>query len=166
MFTLALGFIKKLFSSGTSYLFLGIIILIGMFIFFNSNVILSKFGFETTTNLKYELGKSQKDLDTAAKVNENLNKTLDTVIENNTKQVAKIEEVNKTKIKVVEKVNKVTKERATISKETEKTLEEKISVTDTTITLPIEEINQLSTININTLHSAFNDLGFNSPLTS
>jgi len=58
---LALFFKNKVFSLSGSFILIFIAIF-ALFLFSNTNTILSKFGFETTTNLKAELVKSQEDL--------------------------------------------------------------------------------------------------------
>lgn len=62
MFTAALAFLKgKLFSQAGSFL-LPIVGLLAVFLIWNSDLIMSKFGFETTTNLKAEVTRLQGEV--------------------------------------------------------------------------------------------------------
>ena len=70
-------FIKDKMFKGTGLIITIFGCIFALFLFSNSNVILSKFGFETTTTLKSNLTKTQGELKTAVVVNNNLNKTLD-----------------------------------------------------------------------------------------
>lgn len=59
--------------AGYAGIFIGIFaLIIGVFIWSNSSVILSKFGFETATNLKAEVTRLQGELETAQRINKNL----------------------------------------------------------------------------------------------
>lgn len=157
MFTaISLFFKEKVFTlTGTFIIIFASIFAI--FLIFNSNVILSKFGFETTTTLKSELTKSQKDLERLADINRSNMDTLDTVTKTHKKEVELIETYIKDKDIVTSKVTKIISDRKTESKPIETIVNEKITVTDTTIVLPLEEYNKLSEKNIEALHKAYEE---------
>lgn len=148
-------FIKeKLFSTAGSFLLIFAII-ISVFVFSNTNVILSKFGFETTTNLKSELTQSQNDLKAAVLVNEDLNKTIETMKEvsklNQEVLVEKFKETEEVKVKV-EEIKKTRNEKV---KPFVKVLDEKTVITKETVTFPVEEYNKVSMENIVAINKAY-----------
>jgi phenylalanyl-tRNA synthetase alpha subunit len=165
MFTAIALFLKNKLFSGSGMFILGFVAIIGMFLVYNSDTILEKFGFETKATLASKLTSSQKDLTTATDINRNLNKTIDTLQTVHQKEVETIVLVNKQKEKTQETVRVVTEKRKTSSKATQDELERKTITTDTTTTLPIAEYNQLSLDNISSIHDAFNQLGFQSELS-
>ena len=165
MFTLIFSFLKSTLFSTTG-LFVSIFTLvIGSFLFYNSDTILDKFGFETKATLKGELSKSQKDLETAVGVNKNLNVVIGQIEENKVKTVETLETFVVEKTKAQKKVNVVIAKRAKEVKSPQEALEQKTVVTDTTITIPIKEANEISKINITALNEVFASLEL-SPISS
>lgn len=162
MFTaISLFFKNKLFSTSGLFI-LGFVGIILMFFMYNSDTILERFGFETKATLAAKLSDSQKDLETATNVNQNLNTTIDTLQTSHQREVETIVTVNKKKEQVRAIAQTVTEKRKVSSQTTQQEVDRKTIITDTTITIPIEEYNQLSQINITSIRDAFNQLGFQS----
>jgi len=148
---------EKLFSTAGIFLLIFAAIF-AVFIFSNSNVILSKFGFETTTTLKAEVTRLDGELKTLKDINEKLNKTIaDQTAVHDAKLKGVIEnfkEQEKARLTVtVIKTKKEIKDRDTI-----KELEKKTVQTDTEITMPLAELNKLSESNITSLNDAYSSL--------
>ncbi len=151
---LALFFKNKVFNLSGSFILIFIAIF-ALFLFSNTNTILSKFGFETTTNLKAELVKSQEDLKKLAEINTNLNNLILQTNERHKRELEAIRSVEEEK-KVIDKaITEVVEIRKVLAKPVQKKLIEKTVATETTITIPIEEYNQLSEQNIDSIHAAF-----------
>jgi hypothetical protein len=150
--------VKKSFSLTGVFISIFIII-IAIFIFSNTNVILSKFGFETTTTLKGELVRTQQELARLAELNNSLNKT---ILENDRihqEEILTLESMYKEKEVVKKTVSSTIEKRKEKANPIQKKLNDKTVTTDTTITVPIEEYNKLSEQNIDSIHSAFESLG-------
>jgi uncharacterized membrane protein YgaE (UPF0421/DUF939 family) len=148
-------FSKKLFS--TTGIFISILIaIVAVFIFFNSNVILSKFGFETTTTLKAELVRTQEELKKAKEINDNLNKTIENLKNIHENEVKTIVEFYKEKEIAKDTITTISKKKEIRDREIIKKIDEKLSQTETTITVPIIEYNQLSESNIDALNEVYN----------
>jgi len=154
-------FSEKVMSSAG--IFIGIFaLIIAVFIYSNSNVILSKFGFETTTNLKSEVTRLQGELQTAQKINQDLNRNMVEMQDRHKAEIKAIVDAQKereeVKNRIIEiKTKKELKDKATIEK-----LNSKIVVTPTEITIPIAEYDQLSANNIDSMNEVFDSL-FPSP---
>lgn len=155
MFSALPLFLKnKVFSLSGSFILIFIAIF-ALFLFSNTNTILSKFGFETTTNLKAELVKSQEDLKKLAEINTNLNNLIVQTNERHKRELEAIRSVEEEK-KVIDKaITEVVEIRKVLAKPVQKKLIQKTVTTETTITIPIEEYNQLSEQNIDSIHAAF-----------
>lgn len=154
---LALFFKNKVFSLSGSFILIFMAIF-ALFLFSNTNTILSKFGFETTTNLKAELVKSQEDLKKLAEINTNLNNLIVQTNERHKRELEAIRSVEEEK-KVIDKaITEVVEIRKVLAKPVQKKLIQKTVTTETTITIPIEEYNQLSEQNIDSIHAAFAEL--------
>jgi len=121
MWSLILNFIKNKLFSNVGVFFLIFIGIFSIFIFFNSNIILSKFGFETTTNLKAELTRTQEELKRLQNININLNKQIEELNKNKEKETATIvkyiekKDINKEKSNFIikkkeEKIQKIIKQ--------------------------------------------------------
>lgn len=158
MLTAFFLFIKTKLFSITGIFFLIFAAIFAIFIFFNSNVILSKFGFETTTTLKAEVTRLDGELKQLKETNDSLNK----VIETN-------DRLHKIKIKnIIENFKEQEKARKTVAdikskkeikdRDIIKELEKKIVTTDKEITMPLEELNILSASNIDSLNETYSSL--------
>lgn len=141
----------------TTGIFIGIFaIIFGVFLFSNSNVILSKFGFETATNLKAEVTRLQGELETAQRVNKGLKDDLAAQETRHKAEIKAIVDAGKDREKIKDdiiniKTKKEAKDKATIAELNKKTI-----VTDTTITMPIAEYDQLSSSNADSINEAYN----------
>lgn len=161
MLTLLSGFVKKYLSTNTG-IFISIFVgIIAIFIFFNFNTILSKFGFETTTTLKALLVKSQEDLKRATEINKDLNNTIDRLKNSNKNKLESVTGFYKEKEELSKKALNISKRKSSKDRELIKNLEGKITKTKDTITISVAEYNELSKSNINILNetydSFFND---------
>jgi len=158
MWTTILSFIKgKLFSN--SGIFLSIFgILFILFLYSNSNVVLSKFGFETTTTLKSQLTKAQADLVTLKSVNDDLNNTIKQLNDNHARDIKAMNELQVNKEISKEVITFVTRKKKDVENKVEKSLNDNSIYTLTTVTLPLKEVNELSSNNINSLNETYTKL--------
>lgn len=137
-------------------IFIGIFaIIIGVFIFSNSNVILSKFGFETATNLKAEVTRLQGELETAQRVNKDLQSNLAAQETRHKAEIKALVESAKEREKIQNDIIEAKKKKEARDKATIEQLNKKTVVTDTTITIPIAEYDQLSASNADTINEVF-----------
>lgn len=158
MLTAIFSFIKsKLFSTSGVFLLIFAAI-ISIFIFFNSNIILSKFGFETTTTLKSELTRTQSELEQLKSINNDLNNNIKLVEDRYKKQLLAITTLQEEKIAMENKVNTIVKTYTTTKNKLNKDIKVKVQESPTDITLPIEEINQLSVNNISAINTVYSEL--------
>ena len=137
-------------------IFIGIFaIIIGVFIFSNSNVILSKFGFETATNLKAEVTRLQGELETAQRVNKDLQTNLAAQETRHKAEIKALVDSAKEREKIQSDIIEAKKKKEAKDKATIEQLNKKTVVTDTTITIPIAEYDQLSASNADTINEVF-----------
>lgn len=137
-------------------IFIGIFaIIIGVFIFSNSNVILSKFGFETATNLKAEVTRLQGELETAQRVNKDLQNNLAAQETRHKAEIKALVESAKEREKIQNDIIEAKKKKEARDKATIEQLNKKTVVTDTTITIPIAEYDQLSASNADNINEVF-----------
>lgn len=137
-------------------IFIGIFaIIIGVFIFSNSNVILSKFGFETATNLKAEVTRLQGELETAQRVNKDLQSNLAAQETRHKAEIKALVESAKEREKIQNDIIEAKKKKEARDKATIEQLNKKTVVTDTTITIPIAEYDQLSASNADNINEVF-----------
>ena len=130
--------------------------IIGGFLFYNSNTILEKFGFETRTSIKAELTKTQGQLTQAQDSNKDLVqkiKELERVKKEHEQAIIDYEEEKKQANKTIEEIKNKKKEN---SKKATENLNSKTQVTDTTITVPKQDYDEASRENIRAIHEAFN----------
>ena len=154
---ISLFFKEKVFSS-TGILISIFAIIFSVFLFSNSDIILSKFGFETTSTLKSNLTKAQGDIDKLIKVNEDLSKAYDDLKKAHELKTKLLEEAQKEKLKVEIDTKKIEEKHAPIQKEIKKTIKEKVKKTSTEVTYPIEELNKLSKANVDEINETFQSL--------
>ncbi len=136
--------------------FIGIFaLIIGVFVWSNSNVILSKFGFETTTNLKSEVTRLQGELETAQRINKGLKDDLAAQETRHKAEIKAIVDAGKEREQVKDKIIEIKTKKELKDKSTIEQLNKKIVITPTEITIPIAEYDQLSTSNIESVQEAF-----------
>jgi len=154
--------IKTFFTNrvlSTSGIFIGIFaIIIAVLVLSNASIILSKFGFETTANLKAEVATLQAELEQTKQINNRLNEDLaNQTLRHKAELSAVTESVRERRVvrdRIVEViVAKEVEDKAVIAE-----LTDKMVITPTEITIPIEEYNQLSTNNINSINEVFDSL--------
>ena len=137
-------------------IFIGIFaIIIAVFIFSNSNVILSKFGFETATNLKAEVTRLQGELRTAQRINQDLQRDMKDQEVRHKAELQAIVDASKEREKIKDKIIEVKAKKEIRDKATIEQLNKKIIVSETEITIPIAEYDQLSSSNIDSLNEVF-----------
>jgi hypothetical protein len=158
MITAIMLFLKEKLFSGAGIFIMIFAAIFAVFIFSNSNVILSKFGFETTTTLKAEVTRLDGELKQLKATNDELNKTIESqkTIHNKELELIKsnFKEQQAVKDKVIEiKTKKEVKDRDTIKK-----LQKETVANDETITMPTAEVNKMSLSNITSLHDTFDSL--------
>ena len=145
-------FIKNKVFSTTGVFFLIFAAIFSVFLFSNSNVILSKFGFETTTNLKAELTRTQEELKTLQAINNNLNKQIEELNKVKEKETNVIVEYVEKKDSTKEKTNNIIKKKKEKVQETV----DQISTTQSTENAKIIELqDKISEENIIALNEAF-----------
>lgn len=149
-------FVKNKMFSGTGLIVTIFGLIFAVFLFSNANVILTKFGFETTTTLKSELVKSQGALQNAVAVNTGLNKTVDKVLDHGAKKEAALTESFKEREKVKDTVTTIRQHRADSVKEATHVLDSQTTVSDEVIKIPTAEYNKASEANITSINDAFN----------
>lgn len=146
-------------SISTSTIFIGIFGLIfSIFLFSNTSVILSKFGFETSTELKGKLTKAHEQLKAAKLENDSYKLEVERLKKLTAENNKAISEANKETNKTVAVVDKVQKDRATKKKDATKVVDDKTVVTDTEIIIPAQEYNELSAANIDSINSTYDQL--------
>ena len=158
MFTAIGLFLKTKMFSGTGLIVTIFGLIFAVFLFSNSNIILSKFGFETTTTLKSDLTKTQGELATAAGINNNLNKTLDKVTDNAARKEEAVVESFEERAAVKETIAVIKKTKAEKTKDLNHVLDTQTAVTPTVTTLPTVEYNKASEANIDSVNEAYNKL--------
>lgn len=137
-------------------IFIGIFaIIIAVFIFSNSNVILSKFGFETATNLKAEVTRLEGELRTAQRINQDLQRDMKDQEVRHKAELQAIVDASKEREKIKDKIIEVKAKKEIRDKATIEQLNKKIIVSETEITIPIAEYDQLSSSNIDSLNEVF-----------
>ena len=151
-------FLKDKVFSGTGLIVTLFTLILAVFLFSNSNVILSKLGFETTTTLKANLVKTEGALHSAVTINDGLVKTVDKVINNSIKKEEVLVESFVEREQVKQTVATVNKTKTNKVKEVVRVLEQETKITDTVITIPAAEYNKASEANIDSLHDAFDKL--------
>ena len=159
---LGLSFKEKVFSMTGVFLMIFAVI-IGSFLFFNSNTILEKFGFETRTSIKAELTKTQGQLTQAQDTNKELVdkiKELERVKKEHEQAIIDYETQKAKDKKTIDDILTKKKEN---SKKATQNLDNKTQITDTTITVPKQDYDDASRENIRAIHAAFDSLFPESP---
>lgn len=155
MYTILLKFIKdKVFSSSGIFILMFVSIIM-VFLFSNTDTILSKFGFETKTTLKGELVQAKADLRLLKTYNEDLTTQINS-LENNQKLTVEIlEGYFEKKEQTKETVDEVIANRDKVEKDNRLTLKTATVITESTITMPKANYERASKSNIEALHHAF-----------
>lgn len=160
MFGLSLlfGSLKSKFFNLTTMFLGGMLLLISVFILFNGDTVLSKFGFETKTNLKAQVVSTKKDLNAVVLANAELEeaardqKVIQGVIIDMVEKVAE----EKVKVAIV-----VSESKESVRKTTQPVIEKikrENPSTSTFVTVSKEDSNKISEAVIVSLHSVYDDL--------
>lgn len=155
MYTAILKFIKDKLFSPSGIVLLGFGSIIFLFLVYNGDTILSKFGFETKSSLKGDLVQAKADLKTLREVNEDLVFKIDVLEANRQVTVEILEELYNKKAQTKDTVTEVLKQRDQQEIENRKTLKAATVVTETTVTMPKVNYERASRSNIEALHNAF-----------
>ena len=140
----------------TTGIFIGIFaLIISVFIFSNSNVILSKFGFETATNLKSEVTRLEGELRTAQKVNQDLQRDMTAQETRHKAELKAVVDASKEREQIKDKIIEVKSKKELKDKAIIEQLNKKTVTTATEITIPIAEYDQLSANNIDSVNEVF-----------
>lgn len=153
------SFFSRLFggdnNSLTTIFILIFALLIVILVVSNANVILSKFGFETTTQLKAELVRTQEELKRAKEINDNLNNTLTQIQLEFERSRQIISELVAEKEALTKRAEEILKQKNDREKVLIAELKRKTTTTSNIITYPKEELNKLSESNIVALQEAY-----------
>lgn len=141
----------------TIFLFI-LVGLLAIFLFSNTNVILSKMGFETTTTLKSQLTKTQGEVSKLVEVNKSNVEELKLERKQNEELKKQLKQLDEVKEKAKDKINEINVRKTKKMAPLMVSLESKEVITKDTITLPRYEIDQLSSIKIDQIHEVFNTL--------
>lgn len=168
MWTTILSFFKgKVFSEAGS-LILPLVIILAVFVIWNSDSILTKFGFETTSSLRTKVGTLESQLEQLKEVNKKLKSDIEltehskTISEEVVSELCSIKEETKVKVDTVIDRRKVEAERI---KETYKevkveknTSEVSVKTESHTVQLPMTRSDALSHNNIKSINEAYDEL--------
>lgn len=128
-----------------------IVLILLYFLLTNTSVILSKFGFETTTTLKAELIQSQNDLKRLSEVNANLNTAIDTLQKTAKKNSEAIASSAKEKQTVQTKTDSSLQKYTDKTREIKKNLESKPAASAEVE----QEVDKLSAANIALINEVY-----------
>jgi len=162
MFTTILTFLKSNLFTRNGVFVLGLLAFIAVFLVFNSEQILTKLGFQTRTAAVIELAQTQADLQTAVRVTEELNVAIEQIQQVHREERVAVRAVAQERQTIQRQVTRVIEERKVEAEPVEKVVEAKTILTETTITLPRSEYDQLSKQNITSIHAAFQSLNLSS----
>jgi hypothetical protein len=154
---IGLFFKEKLFN--LTGIVIGIFVLIfSLFLFYNSDMIMTKLGFETKTNLRAQIVEVSGKLKAAEEDNATLRSAIATLEFEHKAQLAALQKSYDESEKARNVVEKKLAEYKTKSEGVKKVIKEKTVTTDTTITIPIAESKVLSEMNADLIHSTFDQL--------
>lgn len=147
----------RLFSQ--SGIFLAVLVgFLLLFIIPNTDTILSKFGFETKTNLKGDLVATQKDLKTAVETNKSLVSTGKIQEENHQSAMTVVTGNAEAKVETEKKVETINKKANKVVQPAIASLKMTQVITPTTITLDKIKVDEVSKANIDALNETFDEL--------
>ena len=157
MFNLLLNFIKNKVFTPTGTFYLVFIVIFATFLLFNTNVILSKLGVETTTNLKARLVTAQQQLQVAQSTNKVLNDRLTTLQAETSKQLKAVEELHQQEKATEKRVDVILRNKQSSTQTTITSLKKKTVTTSETIQIPIQEYDSLLAENIDTISRTYDE---------
>lgn len=140
----------RLFNLPTMFV-LGMVGLIAFVLLTNSDTVLSKFGFETTSTLKAELARTQAELDRLAKVNQELIDSIEEIKRTQQAQIEALSNFYKEEESKKTATVQIVETKQTKIKDLNKKVAAKTKSTKDTVTLPTQELNNISETNISAL---------------
>ena len=140
----------RLFNLPTMFV-LGMVGLIAFVLLTNSDTVLSKFGFETTSTLKAELARTQSELDRLAKVNQELIDSIEEIKRTQQAQIEALSNFYKEEESKKTATIQIVETKQTKIKDLNKKVAAKTKSTKDTVTLPTQELNNISETNISAL---------------
>lgn len=153
---MVLTILKSLLSKDVVIFILIILAVIGVFVFSNSETILTGLGYETTASVKAQLARTQSELEQAKAINDSLIATINDQETRHKNEMVAVVQSQKDKDGINAKAVDMLKKKQLADKDIIQQLKDKIKLSDTEITLPIDEYNKLSLNNINTLKETYN----------
>lgn len=158
-------FLKNKIFSVTGVLITAMVLLIGSLVWSNSDTILSKFGFETKTNLKGSLVKAQEDLKTAVDSNKRLNDELKEKERYNQQLLKELEYLENDKIAMSKEIEEIKKGRSTKVAPKVNQFKKDTVMTDKTVTVPVDLLDEISADNLQSVQEAYDRLFSGAPVT-
>ena len=140
----------RLFNLPTMFV-LGMVGLIAFVLLTNSDTVLSKFGFETTSTLKAELARTQSELDRLAKVNQELIDSIEEIKRTQQAQIEALSNFYKEEESKKTATIQIVETKQTKIKDLNKKVAAKTKSTKDTVTLPTQDLNSISETNISAL---------------
>ena len=151
-------FLKDKVFSVAGILITAMVVLIGSLVWSNSDTILSKFGFETKTNLKGALVKTQGDLNTALDANQRLLAELREKERYNQKLLKEMENLEKDKVALAAEIEEIKKNRgAKVAPKVNQFKKETVT-TELTVTVPVALLDEISADNLQSVQETFDRL--------
>lgn len=157
-FSIIGSFLKDKVFSVTGILITAMVLLIGSLVWSNSDTILSKFGFETKTNLKGSLVKAQEDLRTAVDSNKRLNDELKEKERYNQRLLKELESLENDKIALSKEIEEIKKTRSVKVTPKVNQFKKDTVVGDKTVTIPVALLDEISSDNMQSVQETYDRL--------
>jgi preprotein translocase subunit SecF len=149
--------ISKFFTVGRCFALM-LIILFGCFLWAGTESLMTSWGFETKTSLQQKLAKEVQVRQQLEQTNKDLVLQAAQAKKDQDRAVKELETLTSRHKQLDDTAKRIVNDVAKKTQETRKTVQKEKVVTDTTITLPIVEVNHLSQTNIDAVHDAFDQL--------
>lgn len=152
-----LTFIRNKVFTPTGTFYLVFTVIFAMFLFSNTNVVLSKLGFETTTNLKTQLVAAQQQLQIAQSTNKKLNDQLIKLQTESSKQLKAVEELHRQEKTTEKRIDTILRTKQLNTQAAITSLNKKTVTTSETIQIPIQKYDILSAENIDVISRTYDE---------
>lgn len=159
------SFLKDKVFSVTGILITAMVLLIGSLVWSNSDTILSKFGFETKTNLKGSLVKAQEDLKTAMDSNKRLNDELKEKERYNQTLLKELESLENDKIALSKEIEEIKNGRSTKVAPKVNQFKKDTVAGNKTVTVPVTLLDEISSDNLQSVQETYDRLFSGSAVT-
>lgn len=133
-------------------------VIFGTLLWSNSDTILTRLGMETKTTLSKKVGELNQTVHTLEWMNADNVREIERLKEDNERLLKALKELEVERTKIEDKANKVQKDLKDKTAQLKDKILKEQKLTETTLTLPRQEVEQLSHANISALHSAYNEL--------